>query len=297
MKKLSFILCTFLLALGQVSAAQADDIIGYVVDISGKLVHDNYGGCVKTGSWAPQHAIPACEGGIKDKDGDGVADDKDQCPNTPANVKVDSKGCALDSDGDGVADYLDKCAATPAGVSVNAKGCPLDSDADGVADYLDKCPGTAAGAPVDAKGCPKDSDGDGIADYLDRCPGTANGVKVDNKGCKLSARIELRGVTFASNSAKLSSASSSVLDEMAATLKRYPDQRVEVAGHTDNKGARSYNVSLSQKRAEAVRKYLIDKGVAADKLTARGYGPDNAIADNNTRAGRASNRRVELRLK
>jgi len=298
MKYLSFVPYVLMMSLSLFSASQAvgKDIIGYAVDSSGNLVHDNYGTCVKTGSWAPKHAIPECGGAIADKDGDGVADDKDKCPGTPANVKVDEKGCPLDSDGDGVADYMDKCPGTPAGVSVNAQGCAGDSDGDGVADHLDKCPGTPAGAPVSANGCPLDSDGDGIADYLDKCPGTAQGVKVDNNGCKLDARIELRGVNFGNNSAKLTGASSNVLDDMARTLKRYPNQKVEVAGHTDSRGARSYNVSLSQKRADAVRKYLVSQGVAGGNLTARGYGPDKPVASNKTRDGRASNRRVELRL-
>ena len=299
MKYLMLVPTILMMSLGMASMSQAagKDIIGYTVDISGNLERDNYGGCIKTGSWAPKHAIPACDGSIADKDGDGVADAKDQCPDTPANVSVDGKGCALDSDGDGVADYLDKCAGTPAGVKVTASGCPIDSDGDGVADYLDKCAGTSAGVPVNADGCPKDSDGDGIADYLDKCPGTAQGVKVDSKGCKLDARIELRGVNFASGNAILTATSSSVLDDMASTLKRYPNQKVEIAGHTDSAGARSYNVRLSQQRAEAVRTYLISQGVEADNLAARGYGPDSPVADNKTRAGRASNRRVELRLK
>ncbi len=299
MKYLSFVAYVLMMSLGLATASQAGgkDIIGYAVDSSGKLVHDNYGYCVRTGSWSKKHEIASCEGGIDDKDGDGVADDKDKCPDTPASVKVDESGCPLDSDGDGVADYLDKCAGTPAGATVNSNGCPGDSDNDGVADYLDKCPGTPVGATVDASGCTKDSDGDGIADYLDKCPGTAKGVKVDNKGCKLDTRIQLRGVNFGNNSAKLTGASSAVLNEMATTLKRYPNQKVEVAGHTDSSGARSYNVRLSQKRAEAVRKYLIDNGVAAGNLTARGYGPDSPVASNKTRDGRAKNRRVELRLK
>jgi outer membrane beta-barrel protein len=118
-----------------------------------------------------------------DSDGDGVADDKDKCPNTPKAAKVDSNGCPLDSDKDGVADYLDKCSDTPAGVKVDAAGCPLDSDKDGVMDSADKCPGTPAGAKVDAAGCPLDSDGDGVADYIDKCPNTPKGAKVDTLGC------------------------------------------------------------------------------------------------------------------
>lgn len=298
MKYFSLIACALMMSLGLASASYAGKgYIGYAVDSSGDLVHDNYGKCVKTGSWAPKHAIPACGGAIADKDGDGVADDKDKCPGTPANVKVDDNGCPLDSDGDGVADYMDKCAGTPAGVSVGSNGCPVDSDGDGVADYLDKCPGTPAGAAVNANGCPKDSDGDGIADYLDKCPGTAKGVKVDSKGCELQAVINLRGVNFANNSAKLTGTSPAVLNDMASTLKRYPNQKVEIAGHTDGSGAHSYNMSLSQKRADAVRSYLVSKGVSAGNLTAKGYGPDSPIASNKTRAGRASNRRVELRLK
>jgi len=268
-KTFSSIACILLLSLGLINSSQAGGkyIIGYVVDASGNIVHDNYGDCVRTNQWAPEHAIPACEGGIADADSDGVTDDKDKCPDTPANVKVD------------------------------VKGCPLDSDRDGVADYLDKCPGTPAGAPVNSDGCVKDSDGDGIADYLDKCPGTANGVKVDNKGCKLNTRIELKGVTFANASAKLTAESSAILDEMVSILKRYPNQKVEVAGHTDSSGSRSYNVGLSQQRAESVRSYLIEKGISSGNLTAHGYGPDKPVADNNTSAGRASNRRVELRLK
>ncbi|MFA6686696.1 MAG: thrombospondin type 3 repeat-containing protein, partial [Desulfuromonas sp.] len=120
-----------------------------------------------------------------DSDNDGVPDEYDACPNTPAGVVVDSKGCPLDSDNDGVYDYLDKCPNTPAGVAVDSKGCPLDSDNDGVYDYLDKCPNTPAGVAVDSKGCPLDSDNDGVYDYLDKCPNTPAGVAVDSKGCPL----------------------------------------------------------------------------------------------------------------
>jgi len=297
MKYFSLIACALMMSLGLASASYAGKgYIGYAVDSSGNLVRDNYGKCVKTGSWAVKHEIPACGGAIADKDGDGVADDKDKCPGTPANVKVDDKGCPLDSDGDGVADYMDKCPGTPAGVSVDSSGCPVDSDGDGVADYMDKCPGTPAGAPVDANGCPTDTDGDGIADYLDKCPNTPAGIKVDNNGCPLAVKIELRGVNFDNNSAKLQSGSSDVLDGTAAILKRYPDLKVEIGGHTDSSGAASYNKMLSQKRAESVRKYLISKGAKAGNLTSRGYGESSPVADNKTRAGRAKNRRVEMKL-
>jgi outer membrane protein OmpA-like peptidoglycan-associated protein/opacity protein-like surface antigen len=123
----------------------------------------------------------------KDSDGDGVPDDKDLCPDTPAGIRVDIHGCPIDSDHDGVPDYLDECPGTPEGVKVNKKGCPLDSDGDGVPDYLDLCPGTPQGVAVDENGCPKDSDGDGVPDYLDKCPNTPKGAPVDQFGCPLDS--------------------------------------------------------------------------------------------------------------
>ena len=129
-----------------------------------------------------------------DSDGDGVPDDKDNCPNTPAGTSVDLWGCSLqvlrvDSDGDGVPDIDDLCSGTPAGTPVDSTGCPLaqDSDGDGVPDSQDLCPGTPAGALVDAQGCEvvQDSDGDGVADVYDWCPGTPAGTVVDVQGCAL----------------------------------------------------------------------------------------------------------------
>src|SRR2546428_4003226 len=123
----------------------------------------------------------------KDSDHDGVPDNKDACPDTPAGAAVDSKGCPIDSDRDGVPDGIDKCPGTPAGAHVDATGFPVDSDADGVPHRLDQCPGTPAGAHVDAKGCPVDSDGDGVPDGVDQCPNTPPGVAVDAAGCPLDS--------------------------------------------------------------------------------------------------------------
>lgn len=125
--------------------------------------------------------------GAADADGDGVPDDQDKCPDSPAGVAVGPDGCPLDSDGDGVPDHQDKCPGTPKGVSVGADGCPLDSDGDGVPDSLDKCPGTKPGMQVGADGCPLDADGDGVADSLDRCPGSPAGVAVGPDGCPLDS--------------------------------------------------------------------------------------------------------------
>ena len=146
-------------------------------------------------------------------------------------------------------------------------------------------------APVVAA-APRDSDGDGVPDDRDRCPNTIAGAKVDADGCEM---VTLRGVNFANNSATLTPDSSKVLDQAAAGLMRRGDMKVEVAGHTDNRGTAAYNRDLSQRRAEAVRSYLVSKGANGANLSARGYGLEKPIADNNTADGRAENRRVELR--
>jgi len=211
-----------------------------------------------------------------DSDGDSVADAADQCPDTPSGVKVDARGCPLDSDGDGVADHLDHCPATPAGVAVDAKGCPLDSDGDGVLDSIDSCPGTPAGTPVDAKGCPK--------------PKATKSAQVTAAGTWVYEDIR-----FASGKAELTAGSTPVLREIAAALKANPRLKVEIQGHTDNRGSLALNERLSQQRAEAVRAYLIDQGIAPERLIARGYGPHQPIAGNDTAVGRARNRRVELK--
>jgi len=140
-----------------------------------------------------------------------------------------------------------------------------------------------------------DSDGDGVLDDADRCPGTPAGTKVDAAGCEIVEAIVLKGVTFESNSARLTKGSLPVLDAAAEALLKRPKVSTQVAGHTDDRGAQKLNQALSQRRADAVRDYLISRGVAAASLTARGYGEDNPIADNKTAGGRAANRRVELR--
>lgn len=141
-----------------------------------------------------------------------------------------------------------------------------------------------------------DLDGDGILNANDRCPDTEPGVKVDEQGCDLQETIVLEGVTFATNSATLVGESTVILDEVVATLKRYPEQPVAIAGYTDDRGAASYNQQLSERRATAVMNYLVEKGVQADRIRAQGYGESDPIADNATAEGRAKNRRVELQL-
>lgn len=202
----------------------------------------------------------------------------------------------LDDDNDGVVNGQDRCPNTPAGVTVDANGCALDSDGDGVADHADQCPGTVRGATVGANGCELDGDEDGVVDRLDECPDSAPGVQVDIKGCEIKEEIRLPGVNFESNSDRLLPGAESALNAAAATLDKNPEIKVEVAGHTDSDGAAEYNESLSARRAATVRDYLISKGIAEDRLTMRGYGESQPITGNDTAEGKATNRRVVLRV-
>lgn len=274
-------------------------------DSDGDGVPDNLDKCPNT----PKGARVDANGCTSDADGDGVVDGVDRCPDTPKGAKVDAEGCPLDTDQDGVYDGLDQCPDTPRGERVNSKGCSEDSDGDGVEDSADKCPNTPRGTKVGRDGCPADSDGDGVTDDKDRCPDTPRGANVDSQGCpeKESApgalavipekkkSVVLEGVNFETNSARLQSSSTAVLDRVAEGLKANPEARVEIGGHTDSQGADAYNMKLSRDRANSVRDYLVSKGVSKSQLETRGYGETKAIADNKTDSGRAVNRRVELK--
>ena len=249
------------------------------------------GGSTKS---APQKPI------AKDTDGDGVNDAEDKCPATLVGAAVNSYGCELDSDRDGVVNSKDQCPNTPRGVAVDKNGCKIDgdSDKDGVKDSMDQCPNTLAGTTVDASGCPidPDSDNDGVSNSQDQCPATPVGARVDFKGCEIKLVISLPDVNFELNSAKLTESSIATLDGAAETLNKFTDINAEVAGHTDSTGADSYNMNLSDKRARSVKDYLISKGVSAARLSSKGFGEAQPIADNSTKSGRAMNRRVDLNV-
>ena len=199
-----------------------------------------------------------------------------------------------DTDGDGVPDSRDRCPGTPLGTKVNAEGC-ADSDGDGVVDTRDLCPGTPPGTPVDVNGC-SDIDGDGISDRVDSCPSSPAGQAVMTNGCAAEQSVVLDGVNFEFNSAKLEVNAQRLLDRVGQSLRDSPTFIVELQGHTDNIGTDAYNLILSQDRANAVKAYLIGKGVEPERMVARGYGERQPIADNSTDEGRTRNRRVEMKV-
>lgn len=183
--------------------------------------------------------------------------------------------------------------------SAKVKG-PVDSDGDGVVDSADACPDTPAGAPVDAKGCPLDGDGDGVFDYQDNCPATKPDVVVDHRGCPKvlteTVTIELK-VNFDTDSAVVKPEYFAEIKQVADFMAQYADTVVTVEGHTDDRGAASYNKALSQRRADAVRQVLIEQmGIGAARVKAVGLGEESPVASNDTREGRLANRRVVAKI-
>ena len=170
---------------------------------------------------------------------------------------------------------------------------PDDQDRDGVKDRDDQCPFTPEGVAVDSEGCALDGDGDGVPDYLDKCPDTPLGTVVDTDGC---ARIlaRLQDVHFAFDSAQLTGEAKSILNGAVSAINANPSDTISIEGHTDSTGSDAYNSQLSQRRARAVAEYLASQGVSASRLKAVGMGESHPVASNDTREGRAQNRRVEI---
>ncbi|CAM4530144.1 OmpA family protein [Myxococcus xanthus] len=244
-----------------------------------------------------------------DDDGDGLPNLADRCPKEAENFNgfEDQDGCPddPDTDGDGISDAKDQCPdqAEDKDGFQDEDGCPdPDNDNDGVLDTADRCPNEAG--PKENRGCPdKDTDGDGIVDRLDNCPTEPGPAK--NHGCKEKQlaqigenRIQLlEAVYFENNKDIIIARSNKLLDTVANILIAHPEvEKVRVEGHTDNRGNPDYNLDLSQRRADAVVRYLVSKGVARERLDAKGFGPTQPIADNNTTQGRAKNRRVEFKI-
>jgi OmpA-OmpF porin, OOP family len=230
--------------------------------------------------------------GCPDSDGDGVQDSEDDCPTVKGLASL--KGCP-DTDGDGIKDSEDKCPTVKGLPQFN--GCP-DTDGDGIPDEEDGCPNAAG--PKEFKGCP-DSDGDGIPDIDDKCP-TVPGIK-ENKGCpevKAEAKkvfdMALRGINFETGKAVIKGTSFQILNDIVLIMKENPEYNLEINGHTDAVGKDDMNLKLSQDRADAVKKYLVEKGIDPSRMTAKGYGEAMPVADNNTSDGRALNRRVEFKV-
>ncbi|MEM9452889.1 MAG: OmpA family protein [Myxococcota bacterium] len=237
---------------------------------------------------------------IPDTDGDGILDPDDECPTVPGVPEYN--GCPIpDTDGDGILDPDDECPETPGLEEFN--GCP-DTDGDGIRDLDDECP-EEPGVP-EYFGCPiPDTDEDGFLDPDDKCPlqpENKNGYQ-DEDGCcdvipKEVKRFTgvIRGIYFQTNKAKIRKKSERVLREALKVFRDYPDFNVEIIGHTDSRGRREYNLDLSDRRAASVRQWMVDREIAPTRIITRGAGPDEPLAPNNSRRGRAKNRRIEFKL-
>ncbi|MEO7307536.1 MAG: OmpA family protein [Ferruginibacter sp.] len=233
---------------------------------------------------------------VLDRDGDGVLDVDDKCPDVPGLASL--QGCP-DRDGDGIADADDKCPDV-AGLA-RYQGCPIpDTDGDGINDEVDKCPTVPGLARY--QGCPiPDTDGDGVNDEEDKCitvPGPAS-----NFGCPIISEEIIKKVNraaqnifFETAKSKLLAKSFPKLNEVVTILNENPTYKVQIDGHTDDVGKDDYNQGLSDERAASVKAYLVSKGIAESRLSSAGYGETKPVADNKTAAGRAKNRRVEMTL-
>ncbi|WP_273568456.1 OmpA family protein [Maribacter halichondriae] len=256
-------------------------------DTDGDGIYDRDDAC-------PEVAGLEAFNGCPDADGDGIEDSKDSCPNEAGSKEMN--GCP-DADGDGVADKDDAC-PNEAGLAALG-GCP-DADGDGVADKDDECPNEAG--PAENKGCPwPDKDSDGVLDKDDQCPDVAGTVA--NAGCpEVTEEVQkqlndyARTILFDTGKSTIKAESTSVMVDIITILKEYPTAKFSVDGHTDSQGGAKTNQALSEARALSVKDFLVEKGIDEFRLSAAGYGEDKPIAPNNTRAGRAQNRRVEINL-
>jgi len=232
--------------------------------------------------------------GCPDTDGDKIIDKDDSCP-TEAGL-AQFNGCP-DTDGDGVQDKDDACVDVAGLKSLN--GCP-DADGDGIADKADKCPEVKG--PKENGGCPwPDRDGDKVLDKDDKCPDVAGTVA--NQGCPEVTEEAIKKlndyaktILFDTAKASFQKQTYPVLEAITAILKEYPTANFSIEGHTDSDGKDAANQKLSEDRAGAVKAYLVEHGIAASRLSSVGYGESKPIDTNKTKAGKANNRRVEVKL-
>lgn len=231
-----------------------------------------------------------------DRDGDGILDKDDLCPDTPGLKEY--KGCP-DTDKDGLFDAIDDCPKTFGPKENN--GCPYpDTDGDGLLDNNDDCPSIAG--PIENKGCPyKDTDDDGLLDKDDECPKTAG--PIENKGCPVIEKEEqeilntaFSNLEFETNLDVIKISSKPALVELSNTLKKKPDWKLKLSGHTDNVGDNDANMILSKKRAESVKRFLASQGIDKSRLQTEFFGESEPISDNATASGRQKNRRVEFKI-
>ena len=255
----------------------------------------------------------------RDLDEDTIMDNVDQCPKVAEtfNDYQDEDGCPeKDSDNDKLYDDQDSCVTVAEDYDgfEDEDGCPeYDNDKDGIVDVNDKCPNKAEDYDgfQDEDGCPEetgDTDGDGILDDVDMCinkretfnsymdmdgcPDNApRGVRVTKTSIEINEKI-----FFETGKAVILPKSFDILNSVAQAMKDYSNISIEVQGHTDSVGSDSYNLKLSDRRANSVRQYLIEQGVDAERLQAKGYGESTPIADNATEEGKERNRRVEFKI-
>ncbi len=250
---------------------------------------------------------------VNDRDGDGNPDSTDECPDNPENYNgfEDANGCPEDpdSDGDGIVDSIDTCPIDPEDIDkyFDNDGCPdLDNDADTILDTSDKCPLEPEDPDgfEDDDGCPDpDNDQDKSLDVDDQCPNEPGPPDGDPKGCPKKPALAVitdcevkitEQIHFEYNKATIRPDSFPVLDAVGEILKKTPKVKLEIQGHTDNRGTAAYNKGLSDRRAASVLKYLVDHGIAADRLTSHGYGFERPMVPNDTDINRALNRRVQF---
>jgi outer membrane protein OmpA-like peptidoglycan-associated protein len=258
----------------------------------------------------PEHCGGHVEPG--DRDGDGLLDPDDKCPDQPEVYQgfEDGDGCPddADTDGDGVTDTKDSCPLEPEDKDgyLDEDGCPdLDNDLDTLPDSVDKCPLEAEDPDgyEDEDGCPDpDNDKDTVADIKDQCPNEIGSTTQEPLGCPTNRLVVVtdcevkitQQIHFEVNKDKIRPESFPVLDAVVEALKKNPAIKIEVQGHTDNKGTAVYNKSLSDRRAKSVMKYLLDHGLEIGRLASHGYGFERPLVDNSTEQNRALNRRVQF---